>query len=136
MKAVCWVTELVFSSHSQFYIKVVLWTLFIPDLNQHEHKENQPQHLQMQTSSVVLIDLICETSREQIYPAQSCLKPVFWGVFFRKRLTWPKVVASVAGLEECLCWQMMGQCWISPRQSTGEQRAKHSIGVALISDTS
>lgn len=82
MKAVCWVTELVFSSHSQFYIKVVLWTLFIPDLNQHGHKENQPQHLQMQTSSVVLIDLICETSREQIYPAQSCLKPVFCFFFF------------------------------------------------------
>lgn len=77
MKAVCWVTELVFSSHSQFYIKVVLWTSFIPNLKQHEHKENQPQHLQMQTSSLVLNDLICETTREQIYPEQSCLKPVF-----------------------------------------------------------
>ena len=50
---------------------------FIPNLNQHEHKENQPQHLQMQTFSVVLIDLIYETTREQIYPEQSCLKPIF-----------------------------------------------------------
>lgn len=75
MKAECWVTELVFSSHSQFYIKVPLWTLFIPGLNQHEHKESQAQQLQVQTSSLVLIDLICET-RAQIYPEQSRLRPV------------------------------------------------------------
>lgn len=44
--------------HSQLYIQGALWTSFIPDSNQRENKEDQPQHLQMQTSSVVLIDLI------------------------------------------------------------------------------
>lgn len=64
-------------SHSQFYIEVALWTFFIPGLKQHEHKQNQAQHLQIQTSSVVWIDVICETTRAEVYPELSCLKYVF-----------------------------------------------------------
>ena len=120
MKAVCWVTELVFSSHSQCYIKVILWTLFIPDFNQHEHQEIQPQHLQMQTSSVVLVDLIHEKTREQIYP---------------EHITLSAAVASVAGLQERLCWQLVGRCWISPRHGTGERKAEHGTWLALSSET-
>lgn len=132
MKAVCWVTELVFSSHSQFYIKVVLWTSFIPNLKQHEHKENQPQHLQMQTSSLVLNDLICETTREQIYPEQSCLKPVF--PFF-----FPPLRSALLSQKQWHQWPPYrntgaGREWVSAEslQDTAQGRGEQSAAPVLL----
>lgn len=81
-------------SHSQFYIEVALWTFFIPGLKQHEHKQNQAQHLQIQTSSVVWIDVICETTRAEMYPELSCLKYVF--CFFSGGVTTHDIPSTTA----------------------------------------